>query len=46
MEGLIIISIEDRLPLKTLSSGWGLGDVLISIGNCNTRAHKIRVINY
>lgn len=32
MEGIIIINIEDGVPLKTLSSGWGLGGNLIPIG--------------
>lgn len=40
MEGIIIIGIEDGIPLKTLSSGWGVGGILISIGNYNTRDHK------
>lgn len=47
MEGIIIINIEDGIPLKTVNSGWGLGGILIPIGNCNTRDDKKRrVINY
>lgn len=47
MEGIMIVDIEDRVPINTHSSGWGLRAILISIGSCNTRdPKKRRVVNY
>lgn len=47
MEGIILISVEIGIPLKTLSSGQGLGTSSIPPSTVNTSDHeKRRAISY
>ena len=48
VDGITIMDIEDGIPLKTLSSGWGLEGILISIGTVapgNTKKKKLSTVS-